>query len=85
MSKQNMTTIDPDKLRAFVAEKGVFEVTKMIGKAPNYFHNVCKRRSMPYSVLQAMCAIYTKKPEDMQPALVEAHDEAEIRMDIFFW
>lgn len=68
MSKQNMTTIDPDKLRAFVAEKGVFEVTKMIGKAPNYFHNVCKRRSMPYSVLQAMCAIYTKKPEDFKPA-----------------
>ena len=67
MGKQNMTTIDPDKIRAFVAEKGVFEVTKMIGKAPNYFHNVCKRRSMPHSVLQAMCAIYTKKPEDFKP------------------
>jgi hypothetical protein len=68
MSKQTMVTIDPDKLRAFVAEKGVFEVTKMIGKAPNYFNNVCKRRSMPYGVLQAMCAIYTKKPEDFKSA-----------------
>jgi hypothetical protein len=68
MSKQKMTAIDPEKLRTFVEEKGVFEVTKMIGKAPNYFHNVCKRRSMPYGVLQAMCAIYSKKPEDFKPA-----------------
>lgn len=67
MSKQTMVTIDPVKLRAFVSETGVFEVTKMIGKAPNYFNNVCKRRSMPYGVLNAMCAIYGKKPSDFKP------------------
>lgn len=63
-----MTTIDPAKIRAFVSEKGVFEVTKMIGKAPNYFNNVCKRCQMPYGVLHALCAIYGKKPEDFKPA-----------------
>jgi len=63
-----MVTIDPEKMRSFVTEKGVYEVTKMLGKAPNYFHNICIRSKMPLNVLQAMCAIYGKKPEDFKPA-----------------
>lgn len=67
MSKQNMTTIDPNKLRTFVEEKGVENVTSMIGKAPGYFHNVYARESMPTSVLNAMCTIFDVSPADIKP------------------
>lgn len=67
MSKQTMTTIDPEKIRAFVAEKGAFEVTKMLGKSPKYFKNIYDRESMPVSVLNAMCAIFGVDPESFKP------------------
>lgn len=67
MSKQNMTTIDPNKLRAFVEEKGVENVTSMIGKAPGYFYNVYARESMPTPVLNAMCTIFDVSPADIKP------------------
>lgn len=67
MSKQNMTTIDPNKLRAFVEEKGVENVTSMIGKSPGYFYNVYARESMPTPVLNAMCTIFDSTPESFKP------------------
>lgn len=67
MSKQKMTTIDPAKLRAFVEEKGDGNVTKMIGKANGYFYNIYDRKKIPAPVLNAMCAIYGKKPSEFKP------------------
>lgn len=67
MSKQTMTIIDPNKLRAFVEEKGVNSVTKMLGKSSGYFHNVYARKTMPESVLSAMCTIFDVSPADIKP------------------
>lgn len=67
MSKQTMTIIDPNKLRAFVEEKGVNSVTKMLGKSSGYFHNVYARKTMPASVLSAMCTIFDVSPADIKP------------------
>lgn len=67
MSKQTMTIIDPNKLRAFVEEKGVNSVTKMLGKSNGYFHNVYARKTMPESVLSAMCTIFDVSPADIKP------------------
>ena len=67
MSKQTMITIDPEKIRAFLAGHGKGEVTRMIGKAPNYFNHIVSRRVMPANVLNALCAIYDTQPEDFKP------------------
>lgn len=67
MSKQTMTIIDPAKLRAFVEKKGVENVTKMLGKSSGYFHNVYARKTMPESVLNAMCTIFDVSPADIKP------------------